>query len=96
MVVVFVVYGVYTAMISGVERAYVSEIAPEHLKGSMLGLQSTVAGIALLPASIIAGFMWDAFGPAMPFIFGSSLSLIAALILIIFMKNTPRTLSQCA
>jgi len=88
MVAVFVVYGVYTAMISGVERAYVVEIAPAHLKGSMLGLQATVAGIALLPASIIAGLMWDAFGPAMPFIFGSVLSLIAAIILIVFMKNT--------
>jgi len=85
--VVFVAYGIYTAMISGVERAYVSEIAPPELKGTMLGLHATVAGIALLPASVIAGLMWDRFGPAIPFVFGAALSLTAALILVFFMKN---------
>ena len=87
MVLVFVIYGAYTAMIAGVERAYVAEIAPPELKGTMLGLQSTVVGIALLPASIVAGFLWDAFGAAVPFVFGAGLSLAAALILMLFMKN---------
>ena len=86
-VAIFVIYGAYTAMIAGVERAFVAEIAPSELKGTMLGLQSTVAGIALLPASVVAGFLWDAFGAVVPFIFGAGLSLVAALILIIFMKN---------
>ena len=87
MVVAFVVYGAYTAMIAGAERAFVAEISPPELKGTMLGLHSTVAGIALLPASIIAGFLWEAFGAAVPFVFGAVLSLVAALILMLFMKN---------
>ena len=87
LVIVFVAYGAYTAMISGVERAYVAEIAPPELKGTMLGLQATVAGVALLPASIIAGIMWEAINPAAPFMLGAGLSLAAALILIVFMKN---------
>ena len=87
MVVVFMIYGAYTAMIAGVERAFVAEISPPELKGTMLGMHSTVVGIALLPASIIAGFLWDAFGAAIPFVFGAVLSLIAALALILFMKN---------
>ena len=87
LVIVFVAYGAYTAMISGVERAYVAEIAPPELRGTMLGLTATVAGIALLPASLIAGIMWEAINPAAPFIFGAGLSLAAALILILFMKN---------
>jgi MFS family permease len=74
-------------MIAGVERAFVAEISPPELKGTMLGLHSTVAGIALLPASIIAGFLWDAFGAAVPFVFGAALSFAAALILVFFMKN---------
>jgi len=88
MIVVFVIYGAYTAMIAGVERAFVAEISPPDLKGTMLGLQSTIAGIALLPASVIAGVLWDAFGSAVPFVFGASLSLAAALILLIFMTNS--------
>ena len=94
MVVVFVIYGAYTAMIAGVERAFVAEISPPELKGTMLGLHSTVAGITLLPASIIAGFLWSAFGTAVPFVFGAALSLIAALILILFMKPAQNTITQ--
>ena len=88
MVLVFVMYGAYTSMIAGVERAFVAEISPPELKGTMLGLQSTVVGIALLPASIIAGVLWDGFGATAPFIFGAILSLIAAFLLLFFMNNT--------
>jgi len=90
MIATFVLYGVYTAMIAGVERAFVAEISPPELKGTMLGLQSTVAGVALLPASVIAGLLWDGFGPQVPFVFGAGMSLIAAAILIFFMKS-PQT-----
>ncbi|MCL2411608.1 MAG: MFS transporter [Treponema sp.] len=83
----FVLYGIYTAMITGVERAFVSEISPKELKGTMLGLHSTVAGIALLPASILAGVLWTNFGASVPFIFGAGLSLLAAGLLVVFMKG---------
>jgi MFS family permease len=88
MAAIFVLYGVYTAMIAGVERAFVAEIAPAALKGTILGLHSTVVGIALLPASVITGLLWNAFGAVIPFVFGAALSLAAALILMIFMRNT--------
>jgi MFS family permease len=85
--IVFGIYGIYTAMITGVERAFVAEIAPPDLKGTMLGLHSTVAGIALLPASIIAGVLWNNFGSTVPFVFGACMALISSILLIIFMKN---------
>lgn len=87
MIAVFVLYGAYTAMIAGVERAFVAEIAPPELKGTMLGLQSTIVGVALLPASVIAGVLWSTFGATAPFVFGAGLSLVAAMILMIFMTN---------
>jgi len=87
MIAIFVLYGAYTAMITGVERAFVAEIAPPALKGTMLGLQATVAGAALLPASVIAGALYDAVGPKAPFIFGAALSLAAAVILMALMKD---------
>ncbi len=80
-VAAFALYGIFTAMTVGVERAFVAEIAPRELKGTLLGLQSTIAGIALLPASIIAGFLWTTFGSFVPFTFGAILSLISALLL---------------
>lgn len=85
-VVIFLVYGVFTAMTAGVERALIAEISPQELRGTMLGLHSTISGIALLPASVICGFLWDRFGSAVPFVFGSSLSAAAALLLLLFFR----------
>lgn len=87
MIGLFVMYGLYTAMITGVERAFISEISPPEVKGTMLGMHSTIVGIALLPASTIAGILWNTFGAAAPFLFGSTMSLIAACLLLFLMKG---------
>ncbi len=87
MVLIFVAYGVYTAMIAGVERAYIAEISPKSMRGTMLGLHATLVGVALFPASAIAGLLWTLFGARVPFLFGASLSAVAACILFLFMKE---------
>ena len=87
MVVAFVLYGIYTAMIAGVERAFLAEISPAHLKGTILGLHGTLTGIALLPASVIAGFLWNHISSSAPFVFGAVLSAIAALLLLFGMRS---------
>jgi MFS family permease len=86
LVILFVAYGLYTAMTAGVERALISEIAPVDLKGTMLGLQSTIVGIALLPASVIAGLLWNTLGETAPFMFGAGLALLSAGMLIFLMN----------
>ncbi len=86
MVLVFAVYGFYTAMTAGVERALIAEISPKELKGTMLGLHATIAGVALLPASMVFGLLWNRFGPQVPFLFGASLSLLATVLLVLFFK----------
>ncbi|MEG2597576.1 MAG: MFS transporter, partial [Oscillospiraceae bacterium] len=96
MILVFILYGFYTAMISGAERAMIAEISPPHLKGTMLGLQSTIIGIALFPASVIAGFLWDAMGAQAPFLFGAALSLVAAVMLIILFNKNQKTAKKGA
>jgi len=90
---IFVIYGVFTAMTAGVERAFIAEIAPPQLKGTMLGLHSTLAGIALLPASVIAGLLWDGIGAYEPFVYGSLMSLFSAVILATKLRQTPKAIS---
>lgn len=89
----FFLYGIYTALTAGVERAYIAEVAPPSFKGTMLGMHSTLVGIALLPASIIAGILWDFVSPVAPFLYGGTLALIAAISLYIIMPS-PKSYSS--
>ncbi len=75
----FILYGVYTALTAGSERALIAEIAPSQIKGSALGLHSAIVGVGLLPASLIAGSLWNSVGQSAPFILGGSLALFSSI-----------------
>jgi MFS family permease len=75
----FAAYGLYIAFTEGVEKALVADIAPPELRATLIGLHATFVGIGLLPASLLAGFLWNLFGAAAPFYFGGGLGLLAAL-----------------
>lgn len=89
-IALFVVYGAYTALTMGIERAFVAEISPKELKGTMLGLQSAIVGVALLPASSLAGLLYKNIGPAAPFYCGSVLAVAAGIgLLFAVREKTP-------
>lgn len=73
-------YGLYYAMTEGVEKAFVADIAPENSRATALGFYHTIIGIGLLPASVIAGFLFTAH-PGFPFILGGALAVLTVLIL---------------
>ncbi|BCV25595.1 MFS transporter [Gelria sp. Kuro-4] len=75
----FGLYGLYSAFTEGVEKALVAEIAPAEQKATLIGLHATLVGIGLLPASLLAGLLWNLFGPRAPFYFGSLMAALAAL-----------------
>ena len=80
-------YGVYYAMTEGVVKALVADFAPAEQRGTAYGVYHAAVGLTALPASVIAGMLWQGvgpwtgFGPAAPFLFGGGLALIAALLL---------------
>jgi MFS family permease len=76
--VLFALYGVYSALNEGLEKALVADIAPQDQCGTFIGLHSTLTGIGLLPASLLAGALWSLLGPSAPFWFGGALGLSAA------------------
>jgi len=77
-IVLFAVYGLYTGLTDGIEKALLADIAPAGQRATVYGLHAMTVGIALLPASLIAGFLWEAFGAAAPFWFGGVTGLLAA------------------
>jgi MFS family permease len=88
-VAAFVLYGFYTALIAGVERAFIAEITPPAIKGTMLGFHSTLVGLALFPASLLAGVFWNVLGAWAPFLFGALMSAAAAALLALFFRGKP-------
>jgi MFS family permease len=78
-IALFVIYGFYTALTTGVERALIVDLVPPEHKAGALGLHAAIVGIGLLPASVIAGFLWSWLGPSAPFIFGGVLGFITCI-----------------
>ncbi|MFO7650458.1 MAG: MFS transporter [bacterium] len=75
----FALYGVYSALTEGLEKALVADVAPAEHCATFIGLHATVVGIGLLPASLLAGALWSLWGPTAPFWFGGALGLLSAL-----------------
>ena len=70
-------WGLHMGLTQGLLAALVAASAPADLRGTAFGIFNLVCGLALLLASILAGGLWDAFGPAFTFYAGAALTLIA-------------------
>ena len=79
-------YGIYYAMTEGIEKAFVSDIAPKDSKATALGFYHTIVGVGLLPASIIAGILFSLL-PSAPFLFGGAMAFVTVIILGFFVKK---------
>jgi len=80
----FALYGVMYAAVDGNQRAYVSDLAKEHLRATALGTFHTVTGLMALPASMLAGILWENIGPSATFIYGGTLALMSVVLFIVF------------
>jgi MFS family permease len=79
----FALYGLYYAATEGSARALVADLVPSAQRGGAYGLYNAAIGITVLPASLIAGLLWQGagawtgFGPGAPFFFGALMALLA-------------------
>jgi MFS family permease len=89
----YALYGVYYGLAYGTTKAMVADIVPAALRGTAYGTYNAVLGILDLPASLIAGVLWqgvgawEGFGPSAPFLFGGALALAAALLMALVMPE---------
>jgi MFS family permease len=86
-VLLFATYGIFYAMIDGVQRAFVADLSPAWLKGTALGAFHTSTGLAALPAGMIAGLLWEYIGLEMTFLYGFCLSIGAIIILFLLVMT---------
>lgn len=80
----FVLYGFYSALTDGSQKAMVSDLVSKDMRGTGFGIYHAVMGITLLPASLIAGLLYDNVNANAPFYFGSAMALLATVLMIIF------------
>lgn len=78
----FAVYGSYYALTEGVIKAWVADLVPSASRASVFGVLNWVVGFAALPASLIAGWIWQRYSPAAPFALGSVMAFLASLLLV--------------
>jgi MFS family permease len=85
----FAVYGVYFGLTEGVEKAFVADFAPDHLRGSAFGLYHLVVGIGAFPASLLFGMVWQMLGSTAAFGMGAGFALLASgMLSILAVKKT--------
>ncbi len=74
--VLYSFYGLYYAFTEGSAKAMVAELVPESNRGAAYGLFNASIGVMALPASLIAGYLWNV-SAAAPFAFGAIMAFLA-------------------
>ncbi|WP_404711393.1 MFS transporter [Sphingomonas sp. MMS24-J13] len=80
-------WGVHMALTQGLLAKLVADNAPAALRGSAYGIFNLATGVALLAASLLAGWLWDSFGPTATFAAGAAFTIAAAALLMVKHKH---------
>jgi MFS family permease len=86
----YALYGVYYGLAYGTAKALVADLVPAELRGTAYGTYNATLGLLDLPASVIAGLLWQGvgpwagFGPSAPFAFGGAMALAAAVLMLLW------------
>ena len=70
-------WGVHMGITQGLLATMVADTAPADLRGTAYGFFNLVSGVAMLLASVIAGFLWDRLGASVTFYAGAGFCVVA-------------------
>jgi len=76
-------WGAHMGLTQGLLSTLVADAAPETLRGTAFGVFHLVTGAALLAASLLAGWLWSAYGPAWTFGCGAAFTAVALIGLLV-------------
>lgn len=82
-------WGLHMGFTQGLFATLVADTAPPDLRGTAFGLFNLLGGLAMLAASLLAGALWDRYGPAATFLAGAALTGLA-LALFLIVRNRLR------
>jgi MFS family permease len=93
--VLYALYGLYYGMAEGAAKAFVADMVRAEQRGTAYGIYNAAIGLAAMPASVLAGIVWqgvagwEGFGPSAPFVLGAGLALTAAALLAFWLPRIP-------
>ena len=92
-VALFALYGLYSAATDGIQKAFISDMIDRNKKGTGLGIYNALLGITLLPASLVAGLLYDKINSSIPFYFGAATAAISAILMLVYSFHFKRSSS---
>ncbi len=92
--VLWAAYGLYYALTEGAAKAFIADLVPSDKRGTAYGLYNAVVGMLALPASVIAGILWQTLGAGAPFVFGAAMSLTAAILFVTQFRGSKSALMR--
>ena len=72
-----VLWGAHMGLTQGLLSTLVADAAPEDARGTAFGVFNMVSGVALLAASVLAGWLWSVFGAGATFFAGAAFCAVA-------------------
>jgi MFS family permease len=85
---VFILYGIYMGISDGNGRALLGEFSAGERRGTAYGTYHMIVGLAALPASVIAGLLYDRVSPAAPFWMGAAAAALAGVLMLALVPET--------
>ena len=82
--ILFGFYGLFMGLTEGIQKAFLATIIPQDFKATAFGVYTTAVGLAMFPASLIGGWLWDHVSPAATFYFGALTASASAVLFIVF------------
>jgi MFS family permease len=76
-------WGLHMGLTQGLLATLIAGAIPSELRGTAFGFFNLVSGFMLFLASLLAGFLWDQFGPSATFLAGAGFATLALLGLLI-------------
>lgn len=84
-----VLWGLHLGLTQGLLAAMVADTTATNIRGTAFGIFNLVTGIAILGGNIVAGLLWDRFGPSATFYAGAAITTIALIPLLASTRRHP-------
>ncbi len=82
-----VLWGLHMGLTQGLLAAMIVDTTPSEIRGTAFGVFNLVTGLAILGGNLVAGLLWDYYGPSSTFLAGAGITMVALAGLVTLQRN---------